>query len=65
MVWWKMCNFLHIVDHNSPVNWLPRSVSMVMGTPYLETQVLRKLDTMLEAVASSSHLVFLSIMVSR
>ena len=65
-----MCNFLHIVDHNSPVSWLLRSVTTVTGTPYLDTQVLRKSDTTVEGVTSSSlvtssYLVYLSIMVSR
>ena len=63
-------NFLHIVDHNSPVNWLPLSVTTVKGTQYLATKVLRKPDTTVEAVTSSStvtssHLVLRSIMVSR
>ena len=47
-----MCNFLHIVDHTSHVNWLPRFVTTVTGTLYLETQVLRKPDTMVEVVTS-------------
>ena len=68
--WWKMCNFLHILDHSLPVNWQPRSVTMVTGTPYLKIHVGMNPDTMAEAEMSSSsmpssHLVFLSIIVSR
>ena len=50
MVRWKMCNFLLIVDLDLPVNWLPRSMTTVTGTQYLETQVLRNPDTTVEAV---------------
>ena len=65
-----MCSWEHIRAHRSPINCLPRSGTMLTGTPYLNIQVWMKVLVTVAVLMSSRsaisiYLVFLSIMVSR
>jgi hypothetical protein len=70
VVMWFTPRRLQRTDQMADVNWVPLSVVMVAGTPYLDIQAAIRasahvLASMLLRGTASSHLVDLSMMVRR